>query len=117
MGRMKVVKKLWTKSEAVAARQAGQDVKMVRKQAAKEVQNAANHGKGITPAEAHPLRNGKKGDPHFHPADRSVGGHTFWGTISILIGVGWDLLQPPAFDVIEGETAGNSCDERPAGCL
>src|SRR6266542_4468483 len=61
----KVVAKIFSKAEGVAARKAGENVRMATQQAAKAVETAAHGGQNMLRHTGHELRDGSVGGPHY----------------------------------------------------
>jgi RHS repeat-associated protein/uncharacterized repeat protein (TIGR01451 family) len=76
-GGSKLGRPLADKADAVAARQAGENVLVKTKQPAKQVETAANGGTDVLRHKGHELPNGSTGMPHYQTPGKQ--GHTFWG--------------------------------------
>jgi hypothetical protein len=72
-----VVVRAVDKAGAVAARQAGGNVKAVSRQMAKQIETAASGGKPVIKHKGHDLDRGTRGSPHYQTEGQR--GHTFWG--------------------------------------
>jgi uncharacterized protein RhaS with RHS repeats len=63
-------------ADAVAARRSGENVQMATRQAAKQVETAANGGGDILKHKGHGLPDGSTGTPHYQTDGKF--GHSFW---------------------------------------
>ncbi len=105
-GKDRVVKALYSKADAVRAREAGKDIQAASRQAAHEIEQANAGGKRIEKHEGHDLGEGRTGRPHYQTPGKR--GHTFWGLVATV----GSLVDP--FDAISGELSDD--DMLPLGC-
>ena len=70
-----------TQEQAVRARRGGENVVADRRQAASQIETAANGAEGQLKHAGHELKDGSKGLPHYQT--EGTQGHTFWGKLSV----------------------------------
>ncbi|MBL8481305.1 MAG: RHS domain-containing protein [Rhodocyclaceae bacterium] len=75
-GGRRLVRAIFNKADAVAARKAEENVQANTRQLAKQIETASNDGKEVVRHKGHDLQNGESGLPHYQTDGRR--GHTFW---------------------------------------
>jgi RHS repeat-associated protein len=102
-GETRVLRKIFSKAEAVAVRKSGGNVVMKTQQMAHEVETAAADGGKIMRHTGHPLKNGETGFKHYQTEGRE--GHSAWSgqkggnfgsLLSLFVPYSW------LYDIIEG---------------